>query len=87
MKGAADKNGNRNKQTSVNEIGEWGMDEVLKIILQQWDYEQFPMYNQFGNFFLYPKGLHQLTQGNTLGIKHEKSNLKGFRKIGSYGDG
>ncbi len=51
IKGAADKNGNRNNQTSINEIAEQVMDEVPRITMKQWQYEQFPMQNLSGNSF------------------------------------
>jgi WD40 repeat protein len=57
IKGAADKNGNRNNQTSINEIAEQVMDEVPRITMKQWQYEQFPMQNLSGNSF--PLGVVQ----------------------------
>jgi hypothetical protein len=55
--GAADTNGDKNRETTVKEIADFVMDEVPKITMEKWQYEQFPMHHLLGNSF--PVGLVQ----------------------------
>ena len=57
INGAADAHGNKNRETSINEIAEFVTKEVPKITMDQWQYEQFPMHNLSGSSF--PLGLVQ----------------------------
>ena len=51
IKGKADTNGNNNGEISINELAEYVSEEVPRITLKQWGYEQFPMQNLQGRSF------------------------------------
>jgi len=51
LRGQADRRGNRNGIITINELAEFVMEEVPKITLQKWNYEQFPLQNLTGRSF------------------------------------
>lgn len=57
LKGQADQQGDRDGIITVNELAEFVMEEVPKITMEKWQYEQFPLQDLTGRSF--PVGLVQ----------------------------
>lgn len=57
ISGGADREGDNNGETAIDEVAAFVMSEVPRITLKKWRYEQFPMHNLYGNSF--PLGLVQ----------------------------
>lgn len=51
LKGEADRRGNKDGIITINELAEFVMEEVPKITLKQWKYEQFPLQDLTGRSF------------------------------------
>ena len=51
LQGRADKTGNRDGIISINELAEFVMEEVPKITMKKWKYEQFPLQDLTGRSF------------------------------------
>ncbi len=51
LKGKADQKGNKDGVISVNELAEYVMEEVPRVTMEKWNYEQFPLQDLTGRSF------------------------------------